>query len=153
DTPAVLLDWHGAQAFAAWLSAKTGLGWRLPNELEREKAARGADARRCPWGDQLDATFACALDSQEAQPGRMIVDSYPFDASVYRSRGLAGNTRDWCPNPGRREGPPIVRGRLSLGEDGVETGFRALRGGAWSSPLSSSRAAVRFGGRPDVRRT
>ena len=48
DWPVVLIDWHGALAFAEWTAARSGRPWRLPNELEREKAARGADGRLCP---------------------------------------------------------------------------------------------------------
>src|SRR5262249_15829235 len=41
DWPVVLIDWHGAIAYAAWYAKRTGTAWRLPDELEREKATRG----------------------------------------------------------------------------------------------------------------
>jgi serine/threonine-protein kinase len=153
DWPVVLVDWYGARACAAWLAAQTGRAWRLPNELEREKAARGADARLCPWGNHLEATFACTVDSRNAQPVRVSVDSYPLDESPYGARGLAGNSRDWCDNIWRKHGPEVQDGRLVVeGVTPSDPGFRSLRGGAWCSPLVASRSASRFGGQPGVRR-
>ena len=49
--PVVLVSHDDARAYTAWLSARTGRVWRLPTELEWEKAARGGDGRRFPWGD------------------------------------------------------------------------------------------------------
>jgi serine/threonine-protein kinase len=150
--PVLLVDWYGARALAMWMAPKTTKPWRLPNELEREKAARGVDARLCPWGDYLDATFACTLDSHTAEPVRASVESYSIDESPYGIRGLAGNSRDWCDNVWRREGPAVEGDRLAVDAMLHDTGFRSLRGGAWCSPLVASRSAGRFGGPPTVRR-
>ncbi len=54
DHPVVLVSHADARAYAAWLSRRTGQHWRLPAELEWEKAARGTDGRRFPWGDDFD---------------------------------------------------------------------------------------------------
>jgi serine/threonine-protein kinase len=68
-------------------------------------------------------------------------------------RGLAGNSRDWCGNIWRWEGPRVARDRLVLEPAGPDDpDFHAVRGGAWSSALSCSRAATRFGNRPTLRR-
>jgi len=154
DVPVVLVDWFGAAAHARWLAARTGAPWRLPDELEREKAARGADGRLCPWGNHLEATFACVIDAVPKNPARAAAGSYPVDESPYGARDLAGNSRDWCGNAWRRGGPPAPGGRLVVVEAaGDDPSHRAARGGAWSSALNFSRAATRFGNLPVNRRT
>lgn len=151
--PVASVDWYAALAYARWLGARTGQPWRLPDELEREKAVRGVDGRAYPWGDHADATFACVLESHEGVPTRVGVETYPADESPYGVRGLSGNSRDWCANVWRHEGPRIAGARLVLEEAAPEDPeHRAVRGGGWSSALSFARAAVRFGLQPRRRR-
>ncbi len=153
DGPVVLVDWHGAMAFARWLADRTGRAWRLSDELEREKAARGADGRLLPWGDQLEPTFACVSDTHQTEATRESIHAHPLDESPYGVRGLAGNVRDWCVNVWRHEGPRVEGERLCIdpaAPDDPE--FRVIKGGAWANPMIQGRAAARFGGRPGIHR-
>lgn len=53
----VLVSQADAQAYAAWLTRVTGRRWRLPGEMEWEKAARGTDGRNHLFGTPVDEAF------------------------------------------------------------------------------------------------
>lgn len=140
-------------AYARWRQARTAHGARLPDELEREKAARGVDGRLFPWGDHGEPTFTRVGSTSAAEATRESVHDRPLDESPYGVRGLAGNVRDWCQNLWRHEGPRIELGRLRLDVAAFEnTDFRTVKGGAWTGTITESRAAARFAGRPGIRR-
>ncbi len=56
--PVVGVNMHEVNAYCKWLSEKTGEVYRLPTEAEWEKAARGIDQRRFPWGEYVDRSYA-----------------------------------------------------------------------------------------------
>jgi formylglycine-generating enzyme required for sulfatase activity len=143
DWPVVLVDWYGASAYARWRADRDALPWRLPSEVEWEKAARGADERVFPWGDQLDPSFCCMRDSHAGRPLLASIHAYPLDHSPYGVRGLGGNVRDWCLEAPDPLGPPRdPDGRLRL-HPGAGPGPRVLRGGSWISNAVHVRAAHR----------
>ena len=79
--PVVLVSHRDALAYTAWLSARTGRVWRLPTELEWEKAARGTDGRRFPWGDGFAPE---RLNSHDGGPfDTLPVGQFPAGASPF----------------------------------------------------------------------
>ncbi|MBL9016137.1 MAG: SUMF1/EgtB/PvdO family nonheme iron enzyme [Myxococcales bacterium] len=109
---------ESAETYAAWLSKKEGRAWRLPTEVEWEKAGRGTDGRIYPWGDHFDATFCKMRDSRQGPPLAEPIGAYGADVSPYGVCDLAGGVADWCiPDP-RRTAPREPREVVS-------------RGGAW----------------------
>ncbi|MDP6954773.1 MAG: bifunctional serine/threonine-protein kinase/formylglycine-generating enzyme family protein [Planctomycetota bacterium] len=150
DWPVCMVDWFGATAYAAWLAQRTRQPWRLPGELEWEKAARGVDGRFFPWGDFLDPSFCCMTESHQGQPLPQVIDTFPIDESVYGLRGMGGNMRDWCADLFTTEGPSIVdhcvstAGPVSTPDSATDRAYRALRGGAWLDLARFARCAYRL---------
>jgi serine/threonine-protein kinase len=154
DEAISMIDWYGAMAYAAWEASRTGRPWRLPTEMEWEKAARGVDGRFYPWGDFADPTWAAVLESHAGRPTAPPVDSFPVDESPYGVRGMAGNIREWCIEPFRRRGPPIEDASPLLVMEGSgrdpET-LKAVRATSWLGQLRSLRVATRMAVHPNQR--
>src|SRR5581483_8556431 len=70
--PVLGVNWDSAVAYCNWLSAKTGKKYRLPTEAEWEKAARGTDQRRYPWGNSIDKSYANFVGTQTFDTGRPV---------------------------------------------------------------------------------
>jgi formylglycine-generating enzyme required for sulfatase activity len=152
EWPVLMVDWHGACAFATWAAERSGRPWGLPGELGWEKAARGVDGRWFPWGDRFDPSWGCTNRSHRGRPLPAVVDSYPVDESPYGVRGLAGNVREWCADAYAPEGPPVVRSRLTPPPLAVPAGSdRVLRGGGWGSTPANARVAGRYWDAPGDR--
>jgi len=93
DHPVVLVSHGDAQAYAKWLSDETSDVWRLPEEEEWERAARGGDGRYFPWGNRFDAR---RLNSHDAGPfDTMPVGRFPSGASPYGVLDAAGQVFEW----------------------------------------------------------
>jgi len=90
DDPIVNVSWLVASAYAQWAGAM------LPTEAQWEKAARGTDGRRYPWGDEWDAT-RCQGSTKYGDAGHpAAAGSFPAGASPYGVLDMAGNVRQWC---------------------------------------------------------
>jgi len=140
--PRERVSWYDAMAFCRWLTAKAhghpGLlpkdarctgNWQitLPTEQQWEKAARGHDGRRYPWGgDEYKSGYA-NIDETGAKVGphnlqkTTAVGMYPQGVSPYGVADLSGNVWEWCLNE-YRSGKIDPRGDAT----------RVLRGGSWT---------------------
>jgi formylglycine-generating enzyme required for sulfatase activity len=80
------------EAFAAWLSKRDGVVYRLPTEEEWEFAARnGAKHSLFPWGNSWEARRANI--NQERSP--VNVGSYPQGATQNGVQDMVGNVWEW----------------------------------------------------------
>lgn len=91
--PVIMVSWHDAQKFCLWMTRVTGQKITLPTEAQWEKAARGTDGRRYPWGNQAPSESLANFGQTtifETTP----VDRYPGEASPYGALAMA--YWEWC---------------------------------------------------------
>ncbi len=146
DHPVVNVNWHDAQAYCKWLSAKIGREVRLPTEAEWEKAARGdRDRRAYPWGDDWRELHC---NSQELGLGETSpVGLFLNGAGPSGCLDMIGNVWEWCQSKHKSYPYKSDDGREEL--SGNDT--RVLRGGAFDYGRRDVRCAYRYGDLPDNR--
>ena len=116
DHPVIYVTWFGANAFAEYY------GYRLPNELEWEKLARGSTGFLHPWGNSIngsDANFWNSNDPWERGTtpigyynGENLTNDRP---SPYGAYDITGNVWEW----------------IDDFWDSV-TNYHVVRGGGWN---------------------
>lgn len=145
NSPVSGVTFYEAEAYCLWLTEKTGVRFRLPTEIEWEKAARGTDGRLFPWGNEWNQTACNWNDDRDGDfsPEGKIdgyrnqspVGTYPQGISPYGCHDMAGNVWEWCDtwfDPSRER-------------------FKVVKGGHWLSSYPRHISSVyRSGCRPDI---
>lgn len=145
--PVVCVNWGDANAYAGWLSARTGKTYRLPSEAEWEYAARAGTTGARFWGDAqslacqfanvLDLTLAAALNlDRRPQFAFRCNDGFVHTAPVGSFRpnqfglyDMLGNVWQWtadCLNPDLTTQSGDGSARLT-----GDCTTRMMRGGSW----------------------
>jgi formylglycine-generating enzyme required for sulfatase activity len=155
DHPAVGMSWSAAAAYCKWV------GRRLPTEAEWEKAARGTDGRRYPWGHMQPfvdiANYNRGLWVSEAVT-LVPVNSGTEGMSVrhglkeggkspYGLFHMAGNAAEWVADWYDREFYLKTPDKNPTGPANGEK--RVIRGGSWADLPTALRVTARFSAEPE----
>jgi formylglycine-generating enzyme required for sulfatase activity len=137
DNPIVNVTWLDAMAYAKWA------GVDLPTDAQWEKAARGADGRKYPWGNDFDRSKLWCSKSTFSDAGRTAAVGR-YTVSPYGLSDMAGNVMQWTRDRYEWDFWTSDAARRTDPENEASGWMRGLRGSSWyDSDSSAGRCSYR----------
>ncbi len=144
DYPVVLVSWHDACAYAAWM------GKRLPTEAEWEKAARsGLTSQPFPYGQTIG--FSQANFYKGLIRGKKISPVGAHRPNSFGLYDMAGNVWEWCHDWYHEAYYSVSPGNNPSGPD--DGFYRVFRGGSWMNDKKFLTCYYRGRNVPDYKST
>ena len=149
DHPVTHVSWPDAIAYCRWLESKMKgtlpEGWHvtLPTEAQWEKAARGTDRRRFPWGNEPRRDRANFGSTATVPAGSVACPECAFGLS-----DMAGNVWEWTRSPNQPYPYDPSDDRTGLDQDALWV----MRGGGFADGPQLIRTTTRGAAEPGARR-
>ncbi len=143
--PVACVSWQDAQAYALWLSQKTGRTYRLLTEAEWEYAARAGTSTAYWFGGSVSPRNANYSDSGNAATVRV----GGYGANGFGLHDVHGNVWEWVEDCFA----PTYSGLATDGSANTtqDCSTRVIRGGSWVDAATDLRSASRIGNTPTLR--
>ena len=154
DHPVVCVTWGDAEAYAQWLSERTGKKYRLLSEAEWEYAARAGSVTAFPWGStptHESANYGAETPYTPLASGRdkwlytSPVGSFPPNG--FGLYDMHGNVFQWVQDCHSDSYAGLPTNGVAHDPPGCSV--RVARGGVWGDRASVMRSAARNFAPPD----
>jgi formylglycine-generating enzyme required for sulfatase activity len=142
--PVINISWHDAQAYATWLSDKTGESYRLLSEAEWEYVARAGTTTAYYWGDRIDQPDrANCGECGNKEGGNQTTLVGSFRPNPWGLFDIVGNANQWLEDcwHDSYEGAPTDGSAWTAGCEKVS---RINRGGSWDFSGDNVRSSFRI---------
>src|SRR3990172_6985610 len=138
--PVVNITWHDADAYAGWLSNKTGNQYRLPTEAEWEYAARANTTTRYPFGDEISITDA-VFSGIKPLTAPLPRSDHSKIRNNFRLYHMTGNVREWVMDAWRDN----YNNASSDGSAYIDSNsnYHVIRGGSYADNADALRSSAR----------
>jgi formylglycine-generating enzyme required for sulfatase activity len=151
--PVINVSWHDAQQYSKWLSLKTGKLYRLLSEAEWEYAARAGSEQAYTWGDQIGTESAHCKGCGSHWDNTQTAPVGSFAANAFGLYDMHGNVWEWvedCWHDTYQDAPTDALAWVTGCTDETR---HVVRSGGWDDIAEDLRAAARYPGPTDIRRS
>jgi len=165
NLPVIHVSWNDSNAYAQWLTSRTGKNYRLPSEAEFEYALRAGKATVYPWGNGNPGKIYENVTGTELSPRlkRSWAKAFPryddgawgpapigkYLPNAFGLYDMNGNVSEWvadCWHDNYTRAPADSKAWVNPG-----CASHVVRGGSWGSAPDQVRSAYRLSAPTETR--